>query len=91
MTIVPLAPTAQQAPDTQAIPYKPFVVPDVCETDVDPVVVLAMIVPPAPTLQHELDDGHETASSWLLVPEVSEDQLEPVFVLSRIVPLAPTA
>jgi hypothetical protein len=63
ITMVPLAPTAQQSPVTHDTPPSELLVPDVCATQLAPPLPVATIVPPAPTAQHELDVGHDTTFS----------------------------
>jgi hypothetical protein len=90
ITIVPLAPTAQQEFVGQETARSWFVVPDVWGDHDEPSAV-ARIVPPPPTAQHEVVEGHATPRSAYVVPELSLDQVDPPFDVVRIVPLFPTA
>jgi len=88
---VPVAPTAQQFDVVgQLIPARAFVVPDVCDAQLEPPFVVFRTTPPAPADQQLVVLGQLTPARAFAVPDVCDDHVEPPFVVDRIVPEAPT-
>src|ERR671931_421795 len=51
----------------------------------------ASIVPPAPTAQQRIAEGHQSPLRFCAVAELWDAHVLPPFVVARIVPVAPTA
>jgi hypothetical protein len=92
--ITPPAPTATQAlVDAHETARRSTLVPDVCDDQLTPPLVVRTIVPLAPTAQHELVEPgtHEMPYSAFVAPETCGCQVVPALPVSTTVPASPTA
>src|SRR5260370_16312440 len=89
--MVPAAPTAVQVVVlAQEIAYKMLVVPEICEDQVLPPLVVAMIAPVISVAKQVLELGHDTLYRMLVVPDDCDVQVLPPLSVARMFPASHT-